>query len=120
MFTHISVEKSKEFENGLCYRDSADNRLLNVETKMINKNLYIEKCLNHCRNKNAVYAGLQKGDENGDECWCGLVEQDLSDKIIESENCNNPCKQFGYTCGGELAINIYKLSTIKEKGIITI
>lgn len=63
------------------------------------------RCVEFCDERGFTLAGV----EGGDECYCGTEFREPP-VPLDGEQCDLPCQgAIGVTCGGNFAIQLYKL-----------
>jgi len=94
-------------ENGGCYVDSAEKRILPVLIRGANNDLTIGDCVELCRNAGWLLAGVQIGTQ----CWCGNDKLPKPPTAPQKE-CNSDCSgNPDQTCGGFFRNNVYLTNT---------
>jgi WSC domain len=96
-----------------CFSDDLNNRALTGVTfaNIGNHEVTNTKCINYCGAKGFSIAGT----EFGGQCFCGNELSSTSSKLDES-SCNMPCEGDGtQTCGGDLALSVFKAGGMKKR-----
>ena len=103
IFIHKLCLAYLEPDEGACYIDDVNDRIMSEDFERINE-MSPRDCILLCKNKGFKYAGT----ENASECFCSNTPPPLKFKTSKEE-CNMKCN--GYTeemCGGKNRLNLYR------------
>lgn len=91
-----------------CFQDTKSRILKGAFKKIVQND--VNACVSFCLKKGFNIAGL----ENGQQCHCAKELPKL--KPIDDSKCSKKCPgDPKMTCGGKMALNIYKASYSKSK-----
>ncbi|CAM9479316.1 unnamed protein product [Choristocarpus tenellus] len=99
-----------------CYNDDTEDRAMRAKKSMppidgVTIGMKHPNCLSHCINKNSKYRFV--GLQNGSDCYCWWNNNKWKKHgKISNDKCDIPCSgQNSKTCGGTLALEVFKIKT---------
>ena len=103
-----SLEPTCDFYEKLkylgCFKDSLEKRIFNGTRFRLTNNNSPQACVKFCLDRRFSMAGVQFG------FWCECGNSMASNVKVDESRCDKPCPgDSERKCGGELAMNIYKV-----------